>query len=109
MNGQEHGTETGYHQHRQAGEQACGDCLWAHRLYNKQSRKIVRARKVKPQPRPRIARPQKLTPVLVHGTPQALEHHTRSRHPVCEVCLAAACDWERAEAARYLRRLRWAS
>lgn len=87
-----HGSEVGYQQHRRDHEQACGKCLWAHRMYNKQPGEISRV--LKP------------APVLIHGTPQALEHHTRSTAPVCEVCLTAACDWERAQASRYLLRLR---
>lgn len=108
MNGREHGTETGYQQHRQLSEQACGDCLWAHRLYNRRSRELVQAKKTKPRA-PISTRPEPRRALVLHGTPQALELHTRSRGPVCETCMTAACDWERAQAARYLRRIRWAS
>lgn len=103
MRAREHGTELGYSQHRRHGEQACGDCTWAHRLYNKDSRRRIKAKKATPRPLVVVRSEPRRAPV-VHGTPQALELHARSNQPVCETCLTAACNWERAQAARYLRR-----
>jgi hypothetical protein len=89
-----HGTEAGYRIHLKNGEQACGHCLWAHRVYNKSR---YDAKKVQ-----RAAKP-KLVKVVLHGTPQALALHALERSPVCTVCLTAACDWEHRQTRRYLR------
>lgn len=95
-----HGNEPGYQRHIRASEQPCGHCIWGHNLYQRELRN--KKRKL------RDARPFVKAPIQ-HGTPQGLAWHSNQPTPVCEVCLTAACDWERFEANRYLRRLRAAS
>lgn len=95
-----HGTEATYRQEIRTSGQACGHCLWAHNQYNKSRKRSVRkAREAQPKP----------TPVLIHGTPQAITFHARTTRPVCDICLAAACEWEYVQAIRYFRSLRSAA
>ncbi|MGN6128557.1 MAG: hypothetical protein ACTHON_18515 [Humibacter sp.] len=103
-----HGTEAGYQRHRRAGEQPCGHCVWAHRDYNRitaKQREERALRRLEAKPRP------VLIPGLSaqHGTPQAIQQHALEQSPICDPCLTSACDWERYETYRYLRRLRGAS
>jgi len=90
----DHGTERGYQKHLKNDEQACGHCLWAHRVYNK-------AEKTR-----RIERERKPIPTKVeHGTPAGIAFHLNSGIAVCRYCLDAACDLEQQHAHAYLTRL----
>jgi len=103
-----HGTSAGYQQHRKAGEQPCGNCLWAWRLYSKQLRDEAKERKqllAEPQGTGQVRR----GPRGVHGTEAGLLFHSRSGIAVCPPCLSFACDLEHDAATRYRNRTRRAS
>lgn len=78
-----HGTERGYHQHRNYNIPQCDPCKEAHAAEYRRRHQTARVR-----------------PVATCGTPSGYKKHIRNKEAVCDPCRVAGREYDAAQYAR---------